>query len=243
MSETSWYRPRTSSVIDGLATTRSIHRFEVTKVSRDQLNILLFAASRGPSGNNVQPFRFLVLEDGPGLFWHAGFSGRRSAVVGLRRVIAKDTGPSKRLVDAFRMGAAMDLFVDSFELIPVIILACLQRHREPQPLEGASIYPACQNLLLAAADIGLGGTIMLWHEMVEDELKQVLGVPEAVGIAATIPIGVPVGKHGPLRRKPLQDLVFVDEWGLHADWVCEPAGAPWTDEAAQPIRGETAQNR
>jgi nitroreductase len=120
----------------------------------------------------------------------------------------------------------MDRFVESFEQTPIIILACLRRHRAPYPLEGASIYPACQNLLLAAADVGLGGTIMLWHEMVEEDLKRVLNMPQEVGIAATIPLGHPVGGHGPLRRKPLQDLVFVDGWGSRAEWVREPAGAP-----------------
>src|SRR3546814_9846107 len=48
-----------------------------------------------------------------------------------------------------RMARTMQHFVDTFEATPVVVLPCLVRYRDPHPSEGASIYPACQNLLLA----------------------------------------------------------------------------------------------
>src|SRR6185437_4793514 len=153
MSDSSWYRGRSSSVLDAIATTRSIHRFEATEVSKDQLNKILFAATRGPSGSNLQPFRFLVLERGSRATRARELLGaevrRRWAEKDSREGFRSDGVSDRRS----RTANAMEQFVQSFEEIPIVILACLQRNRAPQPLEGASIYPACQNLLLAAADV------------------------------------------------------------------------------------------
>ncbi|HVM08315.1 MAG TPA: hypothetical protein VM345_07635 [Acidimicrobiales bacterium] len=55
-----------------------------------------------------------------------------------------------------RTARAMQHFVDNFETIPVVALACLVRYREPNPTEGGSVYPAVQNLLLAARALGYG---------------------------------------------------------------------------------------
>ena len=96
-----------------------------------------------------------------------------------------------------RMARTMQHFVDHFEETPVVVLPCLVRYRDPTPTEGASIYPACQNLLLAARALGYGGVMTTWHQIVEDELRPLLGIPDGVFIAATIPLGRPVGHHGP----------------------------------------------
>ncbi len=101
-----------------------------------------------------------------------------------------------------RMARTMQHFVDHFEETPVVVLPCLVRYRDPTPTEGASIYPACQNLLLAARALGYGGVMTTWHQLVEDELRPLLGIPDGVFMAATIPLGRPAGHHGPVRRRP-----------------------------------------
>jgi nitroreductase len=102
------------------------------------------------------------------------------------------------------------------------------RYRPPNPTEGASIYPACQNLLLAARARGLGGVLTMWHGGVEDQLRELLGIPDGVAIAATIPIGHPEGSHGPVRRRPLTDVVFDDRWDQAAPWAVDPPGTRFT---------------
>ena len=74
----------------------------------------------------------------------------------------------------------MQHYVDHFEEIPAVVLACLARYRNPHPTEGASVYPACQNLLLAARALGYGGVLTMWHAMAEDDLRELLAIPEAV---------------------------------------------------------------
>ncbi len=134
-----------------------------------------------------------------------------------------------------RMAATMQRYVDEFERVPVLVLPCLVRYREPTPFEGASIFPSCQNLLLAARALGYGGVLTGWHFAVEDELRRLLGVPEGVFMAATITIGRPEGSHGPVRRRPLSELVFGETWDAPPPWAVDPVGTRHT--AAGPPKG------
>ncbi len=200
------------TLLDGLATTRAIRRYTDDPVPPEDLAAILWHAGRAPSGSNRQPFRFLVLLDGP--------NARRA-----RSLLGESfrTGwAAKRSADGYRpsrFADSMQQFVDGFEEVPVVVLVCLDRYRSPTPYEGASVYPACQNLLLAARALGYGGALTMWHLGVERELREILSIPESVALSACITLGVPAGRHGPLKRKPLGEVVFDDSWGEPATWV------------------------
>jgi nitroreductase len=86
------------------------------------------------------------------------------------------------------------------------------------------VYPACQNLLLAARALGYGGVLTMWHLFVEAELRSLLAVPDDVVLAGCIPLGRPEGSHGPVRRRPLPEVVFDDAWDSPAPWAADPPG-------------------
>lgn len=218
-------------LLTGLATTRAIRRYRDEPIPEEDLATILWHATRAPSGSNRQPFRFLVLRDGP-----AATEARRVLGEGFRALWAhkrrhdgydEGTGAEPGSPKA-RMADTMQRFVDRFEETPVVVLGCLVRYMAPDPTEGASIYPACQNLLLAARGLGYGGVLTLWHLAVEDELREVLGVPEGVAISATIALGRPEGAHGPVRRRPVQELVYDDRWDEPAPWAHDPPGTRFT---------------
>ncbi|MGD9702549.1 MAG: nitroreductase family protein [Acidimicrobiia bacterium] len=224
-------------LLEGLASTRTIRRYRDEPIPDDALAAIMFAATRAPSGSNRQPFRFLVLRDGPkaraakamlGAAFRSGWERKRAA-----DGYEQGSGTTEDSPKA-RMASAMQHYVDRFEQIPVVVLACLNRYRPANPYEGASVYPACQNLLLAARALGYGGAMTLWHQMVEPELRALLGIPDDTAISATITLGVPEGGHGPVRRRPLAELVFEDGWGEAAAWAIEPEGVRHT--AAGPPR-------
>lgn len=219
---------KTIDMLEGMATARSIHRYRFEPIPERDLAKILWAGTRAPSGTNRQPFRFVVLRDSEA-------AGRVKAVLGdaFRRgwghkVGAEawqkpgDEGRTSRRIRAMQ---AVQYFVDNFERIPVVVLACLVRYRKPDPGEGASIYPACQNILLAARALGYGACFSGWHRIVADELREMLRLPENVALALTITLGKPLGKHGPLRRFPARELIFEDRWGREADWVVDPPGS------------------
>ncbi len=223
--------PETVDLLTGLATTRAIRRYREEPIPDADLSTILWHATRAPSGSNRQPFRFLVLRDGPGAVAAKAMLGESFRAMWARKRshdgYDEATGPGADTPKA-RMAATMQHFVDHFEQTPVVVLACLRRHRNPHPTEGASVYPACQNLLLAARALGYGGVMTMWHAGVEAELREVLAIPDEIAIAATIPLGRPVGGHGPVRRRPVTELVFDDGWDQPATWVHDPAGTRFT---------------
>ncbi len=78
---------------------------------------------------------------------------------------------------------------------------------------GASIYPAVQNIILACRAFGLGTVLTTLHAILEDEVKAVLEIPKDVTTWALMPIGYPVNKFGPVKRKPINEVAFQDRWG------------------------------
>lgn len=216
------------SLIEGLSTTRTIRRYRDEPVAEEQLAKVLHLASRAPSGSNRQPFRFIVLRDGP-----VARRARELLADGARRVWTE-----KRERDEFpdrdprsptaRMLESMDHYVETFADAPVIVLPSMVRYRAPTVTEGASVYPAVQNLLLGARAVGLGGALTMFHLSVGAELRAELGLPDEAFIAATITLGHPAGAHGPVRRKPLRTLVYEDRWGNSPDWAVDPPGTRFT---------------
>lgn len=216
---------------EAATTTRAIRRYRDEPIPTRDLARIFFVASRAPSGSNRQPFRFIVLRDGPCAVEARALLGEsfRSLWAAKRDADGYDRG-SGAAADSpkARMAATMEHFVDHVDRAPVIVLACLVRHREPDPTEGASVYPACQNLLLAARELGYGGVLTMWHKPVEPQLAELLGLPEQATIAACLTLGRPVGRHGPVRRRPLAELVFEDRWGEPAPWAVDPPGTRHT---------------
>ena len=228
----------TVGLLEGLATTRAIRHYRDEPVPVEALRAMLFAATRAPSGSNRQPFRFVVLTDGPAARAAKALIGdaARSFWRAKRDADGYETG-SGEVDDSpkARMAQTMQVFVDNFHRVPALILPCLVRYRDPMPTEGASIYPACQNLLLAARALGYGGVFTGWHFGVERQLRDLIGIPDGTFMAGTITIGKPAGHHGPVRRRPMAELVHGERWGEAPDWAIDPPGTQFT--AAGPRRG------
>jgi len=225
-------------LLDGLATTRAIRRYGPGPIPEGDLASILWHATRAPSGSNRQPTRYVVLRDGEAAAAAKALIGRgaRAAWGSKRDADGYDSGtgldPDSPKA---RTARAMQAYVDEFESIPVVVLVCAHPRRQAPGLQaGASVYPACQNLLLAARALGYGGTMMMWHLLVEDELRALLGIPPDVLLAATITLGVPAGRHGPVRRLPLADVVYDGAWGAPAPWAADPPDTPVLRSAGPP---------
>jgi nitroreductase len=223
--------PSPISALEALSTTRAIRRYTDEHIPTDVLNQILWFASRAPSGSNRQPFRFLAVTDGEvadkvksllGKSFRTGWAAKLKSD-GYESGSGQDPNTAKS-----RQAASMQHYVDHIEQVPVIVFACLVRYRDATPTEGASIYPACQNLLVAARSIGYGGALTMWHQGVESQLRELLEIPDNVAISACITLGKPQGSHGPVRRRPISELVFENQWGSSASWAVDPDGTRFT---------------
>ena len=91
--------------------------------------------------------------------------------------------------------------------------------RSPRPTDLAwsatwygSIFPAVQNLMLAARSRGLGTVLTTLHLLDEAPFKKILGLPDDVHSVAIIPVGHPEGKFGPPVREPVETFLHRDRW-------------------------------
>ena len=93
-------------------------------------------------------------------------------------------------------------------------LVRIARHapRAAAMTEAASVYPGVQNLLLTARALGLGATLTTMHLFLEAEFKNVLGIPRSVKTYALLPVGWPRGRHGPVTRRPVAEVLRRDRW-------------------------------
>ena len=221
----------TVGLLEGLTSTRAIRRYTDDPVPDNVLRDMLFAATRAPSGSNRQPFRFLVLTDSAVALEAKQLIARAAQEVWAHKKVndsyGKGSGSDPNSPKS-RMARTMQEYVDKLDTTPCLIFPCMIRYREANSAEGGSIYPAVQNLLLAARGLGYGGVITGFHWAVEAELRALLNIPENVFISSTVTIGKPRGNHGPVRRRPLSELVFSDGWEQTPSWAQDPPGTRHT---------------
>jgi nitroreductase len=198
-----------------VSTQRSIRRFTTDPVPDDVVRQVLEAAIRAPSGGNRQPWRFIVIRDSE-MKRQLGSLYRECA----DELISKTPFYAKALSDpaadpaAAKMMKASRYLVDHFNEVPVYIVACMVTDGQPLSFtQGASIYPAVQNICLAARNLGLGTTITTVHRYRHDEVRRLLEIPLDVEVAAILPMGYPAGQFGAGPRRPASDVAFADRWG------------------------------
>ena len=197
-------------LFEALHTQRAIRRFKPDPVPDAALRRVLDAAIQAPSGGNRQPWSFVVVKD-PGLRQSVADYYRRSWEESDLRSMANHADASTAQVYA-----SATFLADHMGDVPVLILAGILRSGPSGSMTtGASIYPAVQNLMLAARGLGLGTVITTVHRRYETEIKELLGIPEGVDTAALIPLGYPLEEKqfGPARRRPIEEVSFLDKWG------------------------------
>ena len=153
----------TVGLLEGLTSTRAIRRYLDEPVPPEALRAMFFAAH--PRSEWIEP---------PALPLHRphrrsqGEARPRSSSPPAPRRSGPASAPTTATTAGSgsvenspkaRMAATMQRYIDDFERVPVLVLPCLVRYREPTPFEGASIFPAMQNLLLAARALGYGGVL------------------------------------------------------------------------------------
>jgi len=201
--------PSEMSLLDGINSLRSVRKFKPDPIPEHKLKIVLQSASKAASGSNTQPWEFVVVRDAQ-VKAHLKEPMLRTWLARL----AGSAGMSPRMRDVYDEATEM---LRNTEKVPVIIYCCVDLNRvgKSEEVRYASIYPAVQNLMLAAHAIGLA-TCLTVHGSTptrgESEVKKVLGIPEHVKIACLIYLGYPVVRLGRPKRKPIEKFVHDNRW-------------------------------
>jgi len=198
---------------DVATTQRSTRRLKPDPIPETALRQILDAAICAPSGGNRQGWTFVVVRD----------SSARAAIGSLYREcwgelmkVPYYAGAAAAPADSpqSRMLASARHLSEHLGEAPVLVVACIATDgAAPTLTTGASIYPAVQNLMLAARAVGIGSCITTIHRYRDAQLKALLGIPPAVETAALIPLGYPTGKFGRPPRRAMTEVVFGNRWG------------------------------
>ena len=213
----------TIDLYDAMRTLRAVRRLRPDPIPDDVLHRVLEAATWAPTGGNRQAWRIIVVKD----------AARKQRLGELYKKITipytqsylkqfADRSEEER-VKMERVMRASTYLVEHFGESPVLLVFCFN----PEGLAvtdakldrlsvvgGGSIYTAVENLLLACRAEGLGCVLTTLLCMEEPEVRELLAIPDPWGTAAVVPVGYPVLRgHGPISRRPVEELAFVDSWG------------------------------
>lgn len=214
-------------VFEAIHTARALRRFKPDPLPMEIVTRILEAATCAPSGGNVQDWYFMVVTD-PGQRRRIG-AAYAKASLSVRPFYENRPRPEHMTeAEEHHLKSSGFYLHEHMADAPVLLLVCGRRLGPRPDLSNlganalmrmavatacASIYPAVQNVILACRALGLGTVLTTNHILCEQEVKDALGIPDDIDTYALMPIGYPLGKFGPVRRKPLAEVAMHDRWG------------------------------
>ena len=200
-------------IFETIYNCRAMRRLKPDPVPENLLVKLIDAANQAPTGSNQQGARWIVVRD----------AEQRSRLAALNKTAAtryigvrtEEEPPDEKRA---RLLAAVRWQAEHMQDIPALVIACYRFGESvvdnPQvgSRGGGSIWPAVQNLLLAARALGLGATPTTLGLSDRAAVREVLHLPDDMAPFCLIPVGYPTGNFGPVTRLPVEETMCWDRW-------------------------------
>ena len=208
--------PEEMGIFDVMFNCRAMRRLDQREVPEELLVKLVEAANQAPSGSNMQNGRWIIVRDKEVRQQLADLN--RQAVEAYLAPLVDNPGslPHQPEAKRKRMVEAVVWQKEHMHEVPALIIACMDFGQkvtsDMAARGGGSIWPGVQNLLLAARALGLGAaptTLALGNHKT---VSEVLSLPDTMAAYCLIPVGYPLGKFGPVTRKPLDEILKFDRW-------------------------------
>lgn len=199
---------------------RSIRQYTDEPVSEEALEMILEAGRLAPSGENAQPWRFIIVKDPEtrkklGAIAGGG-SGRRFTAEFVtqkmqeRFASLEDEAKKKAAFEKLTSGQVSAFLAEA----PVSIVVCGRKDVWDLPYDTSA---AIENMLLMVTALGLGACWVIAPCIDirdEERVKELLGVPEGMKVVSIIAVGHPARYPRPRPRIPLHELVYREKWGV-----------------------------
>lgn len=223
---------RMFDAIYGLRATRHYHDRPIDPADLDQI---LQAATMACSSGNTQPWEFVVVRD----------LGQRRKIKALMvdafaKIDARRAQSAEDLIDQAGRPVTGHAAVENIDRVPCIVVVCWNPDRgirmkgeyeenpdgtlrETRPFpggRGASLFQACQNMMLAAHALGVSSLFTTFFGLEEQAIKEVLGIPPRIFMESAVFLGYGDEPLGKPRRKPLSEIAHADHFGT----AYQPAG-------------------
>ncbi|MCS5583892.1 MAG: nitroreductase family protein [Pseudomonadales bacterium] len=203
---------------DLVGNVRAMRRLKPDPVPEELIMKVLNAGVMAASGQNLQPWEFVLMDDPEKKRW---FADHYREAMHTRFGISPDDirkGENK----LSRALTAVLYQIDHMHETPYLLFVCGKRDwpfkvaEEDRvglaPPNYGAVYPCVQNILLACRAVGLGAALTTMHQVFEGELHDYLNIPTDYGVVVTMPIGWPMGKFGPVTRKPAETKTHKNGW-------------------------------
>ena len=195
-------------VFEAMSTCRAIRYLKPEAIPDELITKVVTAATWAPSPGNSQGRDFIIVTD-------------KEKIQEIANSIEESM--SDRVASMQRPDRAHKLMLDGTEYLlktlkdcPVLIFVCgklIYPHESPrESFVWSSIYPAAQNLIVAARAVGLGSVFTTFQGVAEPTIRKALGIPDDVLIGCMIPMGWPDRKFGPLNREPYENVAHHNSW-------------------------------
>lgn len=206
------------TVQEAIRTLRSMRRLKSDPVEPEKIQAILKAAGMAPSGGNSQPWEFILVTDAA-----LKRELRELVVQGLETYARSNLRIPKDSIGEFLSSTnPVAWLAQNTEKVRVLILTCLNTKRAKRLTDEwawleeqsnwASVFPAVQNLLLAARALGLGTAISIFPLFRMAELKRMLHLPDYVKPAILIHVGYPASRFSEPKRHPIENFVHENKW-------------------------------
>ena len=198
-------------VFEVMGTCRAMRRLKPDPIPDEMVERLVWAATRAPSPGNSQGWDFIVVDD-PSAKQRIG-DAVRTAMADRVAAMPRPDRTTRLMLEG------TSHLLETLATAPVIIFVTGGVIYPPgaprEQFTWSALYPAAQNILLAARALGLGSVFTTLHMGAEPTVRDVLGLPDEIRIAVTIPVGWPATDFGPVNRRPISDVVHHNRWEGH----------------------------
>jgi nitroreductase len=213
-----------SSVDHILTTTRSVRkRLDLTRpVEPEVVEKCLNIAIQAPSGSNRQYWHFQVVTNAEkrakvGEFYRKAWY----SYIGhqLEELEKQSTPTDPEEAQMLRVHRSGKYLADHIHAVPVLVIPCIEgRPEDPSPLPQTALYgsilPAAWSFMLALRARGLGSCWTALHLVYEQDVADLLNIPDNITQAALLPVAYFKGTDfKPAKRRPAKELTYWDSWG------------------------------
>lgn len=172
---------------------RSIRKYQTRQVEDDKIQRILDSARWAPSGNNTQPWKFILVTSDDMRTKIAQVSHQQQWMMSAPVYIVCIADPYARYQD----GKGPSVHENS------------QENELKQAIRDTAI--ATEHLVLEAEHQGLGTCWVAWF--VQEDIRPVLQIPEDKYVVAVITLGYAAATPLPTPRQKLEDIVYNEKWG------------------------------
>ena len=195
-------------LFEAMSSCRAIRYLKPDPVPENLVEQVITAATWAPSPGNSQGRDFVVVTD----------KAKRETIGN-----AIENAMGSRVAAMERPDKTHRLMLDGTQHLlstlrtcPVLIFVCgkaIYPYEAPrESFVWSSIYPAAQNLIVAARALGLGTVFTTFQGVAESVIRETLNIPDDVLIGCMIPMGWPDRNFGPVNREPYERVVHHDRW-------------------------------